>query len=95
MKKKPREIVKVPYAEGDKMLRGSEGWRLAPEEDKNNDYGYVFLERDIQDDPGAPSNDAYTAEEKLAREKWGPIIILGALIAAAVGAYLWYRIIFK
>lgn len=42
----PRELVFVPYAEGDRMLRDLDaGWRLAPEEDRNRQIGMVYLER--------------------------------------------------
>lgn len=41
----------VSYAEGDKLIRANEGkpesecWVIAPEEDTNQIYGYVHLER--------------------------------------------------
>lgn len=41
----PREVVFVNYAEGDRLLRKGEGWRIAPEEDKNRIQGMVWLER--------------------------------------------------
>ena len=44
-----REVVCVPYADGDQMLRAKVGWRLAPEEDRNKVIGVVWLER-----PAAP-----------------------------------------
>lgn len=43
----PREVVLVSYADGDRMLRANEGWRLAPEEDMNRMIGKVFLERNM------------------------------------------------
>ena len=46
-KPRPRELVVVPYEQGDRLLRLDEGWRLAPEEDSNLRPGMVCLERDI------------------------------------------------
>lgn len=43
---KPRELCFVPYTKAEWMLRGGEGWRLAPEEDRNRKIGWVYLERD-------------------------------------------------
>ena len=44
-KHNPRQVVLVSYAEADKMLLANKGWHLAPEEDDNNNYGRVYLER--------------------------------------------------
>ena len=44
--RKDREVRFVPYAEGDRLLKLNEGWRLAEEEDRNLVFGMVWLERD-------------------------------------------------
>lgn len=41
----PRELRFVFYTEADKMLSANEGWRIAPEEDRNQQFGFVYLER--------------------------------------------------
>lgn len=46
-KSTPRELVYVPYSEGDKLIRENKGWRIAPEEDRNRNIGWVYLERDV------------------------------------------------
>jgi hypothetical protein len=53
--KKSREVVFVPYTEGDRMLRHNEGWRIAPEEDHNREIGWVWLERDSPTVTGEPT----------------------------------------
>lgn len=39
---------------------------------------------DYEDDPGAPAEDAYTAEEKRTRDKSGRVIVLLAGVAFLV-----------
>lgn len=46
--KPPRELICVGYIEADRKLRSGAGWRLAPEEDRNRRFGYVYLERDAR-----------------------------------------------
>ena len=43
--KPPRELIFVSYSKANDMLLKKEGWRLAPEEDKNRVAGMVWLER--------------------------------------------------
>lgn len=43
----PRELRCVPWLEGDKIIRLNQGWRIAPEEDRNRCLGMVYLERDV------------------------------------------------
>ncbi len=55
--KKPRELVCVTYAEGNKMLLANVGWRIAPEEDSNWLLNKVWLERDVNiTDPARPTD---------------------------------------
>lgn len=43
----PRELVFVSYLRADQMLRENVGWKLAREEDRNREVGFVFLERPV------------------------------------------------
>lgn len=52
----PKEQVEeaiVSYAEGDRLLRNGEGWRISPREDRNRVFGAVFLERPVKSRPSA------------------------------------------
>lgn len=40
-----RKLVRLSRNEADIRLRSNNGWQLAPEEDTNTNYGYVFLEK--------------------------------------------------
>lgn len=42
----PRELKRVPWSEADAMLNN--GWKLAPEEDTNRNYGFVYLQRPVK-----------------------------------------------
>jgi len=46
-KRKPRELLCASYPHADTLLRKNEGWRLAPEEDRNTIPGVVWIERDV------------------------------------------------
>jgi hypothetical protein len=46
-----REVIAVPYAEADRLLKLREGWRLAPEEDYNRQRDLVYLERFVSVTP--------------------------------------------
>lgn len=41
-----REVTFCRYAIAEELLRDGTGWRLAPEEDTNHRFGWVWLERD-------------------------------------------------
>lgn len=42
-----RELVLVSYSAAEAMFAKDTGWRLAPEEDRNRMWGWVFIERDL------------------------------------------------
>jgi hypothetical protein len=46
--KPPRELIFVSYIEADRKIRSQTGWRVAPEEDRNREWGMVYLERDTR-----------------------------------------------
>jgi hypothetical protein len=41
----PREVHCVPYAEADRLMSEDSNWKLAREEDRNTQIGYVYIER--------------------------------------------------
>jgi hypothetical protein len=40
-----REVIFVKYGEAERLLLSDQGWGLAPEEDTNRMFGYVYLQR--------------------------------------------------